>query len=157
MALEKNVNSFVDTDDADLYFSTSLYASYWNSKSLEEKEVALMTATQVLTYQQWTGRAVNSNQTIAFPRSDYYEDPMIGDIVAMDPTPSRILTATYELAIHVMKNPELFDEESSVKSIKVGSIELTDIRSKRKIPSKVNTLIAPLLINGGQNLWHRSN
>lgn len=152
MPLIKGTNSYVDVSEADAYFSTRLGSSAWVEALEPTKESALVTATQVLNQMEWAGLPVSSDQPLAFPRSiaDVYET-----------TPVRILQATYEMALHLLNNPDLLDDTGGVESLSVGPISLYEIRSPKLIPQVVQRLIAPYSLSSGaikgSRAWWRAN
>jgi hypothetical protein len=159
MALVKNTNSYVDLAEADIYFGDRLDVAAWTDATDALKEQALVTATSMLDEQRWVGIAVSATQPLAFPRIGTYFDPRIGTEVAFDSTatPDRVIKATYELAYHLLNNDGLLDSISSVDSLKVGPIELNNIRAISKKSLTVKNLITPMLVNGRSSLWWRAN
>lgn len=157
MALRKNINSYVNVPEADLYFEDRLDSTSWNTATETEKEQALVTATQKLDEMEWTGVAVSQDQTLAFPRVGSYYDPKYGmEITFGDTVPTRIINATYELAYHLLNNDAISDNTGDVQSIHVGPIKLINIKSAGT-PRVVKDAISPMLINSGSNLWWRAN
>lgn len=158
MALVKGVNSFVDLAEAELYFEDRLDAAAWTEGADSQKSQSLVTATAILDLREWTGIAVSDSQTLAFPRNGSYFDPRLGkDISLKGETPGRILTATFELAYHLLNNDGLLDDTGSVLDLQLGNISLKEIRSPTQIPGHVYRMIRPLLCNAGSNLWWRAN
>lgn len=158
MALVKDTNSYVDLAEANLYFGDRLDAAAWEDASDALKEQALVTATSMLDEQRWAGYAVSITQPLAFPRVGTYFDPRLGTEVIFDDTvPNRLIKATYEQAYHLLNNDGLLDITSSIDSLKVGPIELDNIRSAEKQSSTVKNLITPLLVNAGSSMWWRAN
>jgi hypothetical protein len=162
MALVKGTNSYATVAEADAYFSDSFNKIAWTAASSTSKAQALVTATSIIDEYQFTGMAVSDTQTLAFPRYGSYFDPKVGAEVVFDEVevPTRIINAVYELAHHLLLSPGSLDTTSSVKSLSVGSISLTDIRSPERVPSTVTRLINPLLTNAGggaMNAWWRAN
>jgi hypothetical protein len=117
----------------------------------------LVTATSILDAQRWTGIAISVDQTLAFPRSGYYFDPRLGVMALMNPTPNRIILATFELALHLLKNEGLQDSTGTVNALDIGTISLTGIINPDLLPSVVRRLIQPILFNKGSNTWWRAN
>lgn len=159
MAINKGINSYVTVEEADIYFEDRLDVAAWSEASETAKGQALVTATGMLDTYSWVGVIETLDQELAFPRSGSFFDPKLGFETQLDPAkvPTRILNATYELAYHLLNNDGLLDDTGSVKSMSIGAISFSDISSTSKIPSAVNKLIRPLLINGGRNLWWRAN
>lgn len=71
MALTVGTNSYINTTDADTYFSNRLYADAWNAAVQTDKEKALIMATKIIDRQVLKGRRKDTNATnqpLAFPR-----------------------------------------------------------------------------------------
>lgn len=158
MALSKGTNSYVTVAEADTYFGDRLDATAWTSADATQKAQALVTATAYLDELRWVGSVVSDSQALAFPRIGEYFDPRLGtSVVLTSAVPTRILTATYELAYHLLSNDNVLDDTGTVSDIVVGSITLSNIRKPSKTPPQVTRLIKPLLVNGGSNFWWRAN
>lgn len=158
MALTKNVNAYSSVVEADSYFENRLDAAAWTDADATEKSKALITATSLLETMSWTGEVVSESQPLAFPRSGDYFDPRLGTTAKLTAeVPKRIIEAQYELAYHLLNNDGLLDSTGSVTALKIGTIDLSEIRNPPKIPSHVSRLIRPLLISGGSSSWWRAN
>ena len=140
MALVKGENSYVDVSEADAYFSTRLGSAAWVDSDEAAKEAALVTATRVLDDMEWMGLPYSPVQVLAFPRR-------IQDIA--EPTPVRFVRAVFEMALHLLQNPELMMDTGGVESLSVGPISLTNISNPRLIPQYVERLIAPYTLSSG--------
>lgn len=159
MALAKGTNSYATVSEADSYFEDRLDVAAWTSANATQKAQALVTATRTIDELDWTGIAVSDTQALAFPRVGVYFDPRLGSDVLLDELviPKRVITATYELAYHLLNNDGLLDDTGTVKNLSIGSINLNVINSPNKIPVHVKRIIRPLQINMGANPWWRSN
>lgn len=157
MALVKNTNSYVTVNEADAYFETRMDVAAWNTAKDDDKESALVTATSMLDDLNWVGVVESDSQSLAFPRTGSYFDPRKGYEVDFSGVPSRIVRATCEMAYHLLNNDGLLDNTGSVFDLQVGSIKLNKIRSPHDIPSHVDRIINPMLVNRGANLWWRAN
>jgi hypothetical protein len=158
MALAKGTNSYVTLSEADAYFADRLDVAAWLAADATQKEQALVTATAVLDGLRWTGIAVSQTQPLAFPRSGSYHDPRVGTLVNLDSAvPARVITATKELAYHLINNDGVLDDSGSAVNISVGQINLTTVRPPSVIPGTVKRMVTPLLQNAGSNSWWRSN
>ncbi len=159
MALTKGQNSYADTSEADLYFEDRLDVAAWNEATTPQKAQALVTATAILDGLIWTGAAVSESQPLAFPRYGSYFDPRIGSIINLgEEVPNRIVTATFELAYHLLNNDGILDDTGSVTDISIeGAVNLKEIKKPSKIPPIVKTFIKPLLSNSSLNFWWRAN
>lgn len=158
MALAKGTNSYATVSEADSYFQDRLDVAAWTSADATQKAQALVTATSMLDDLNWIGTAVSDSQPLAFPRLGAYFDPRVGsDVQLTTSVPTRIVTATFELAYHLLNNDGLLDDTGTVKNLKVGTINLDLITSSNKLPMRVRNLIKPLLEYGGSRLWWRAN
>lgn len=160
MALTKGVNSYRTVEEADAYFETRLNNDSWEDAETSDKEKALITATSVFDDMLWTGSVVSVSQSLAFPRVGSYFDPKIGYSVTLpvDDAPARIVKGIYELALHLLTNADVLADTGSVVDIKVGSIELTEIKSATVIPPTIYTLVRPLLSTAvTDKTWFRAN
>jgi hypothetical protein len=158
MALAKGTNSYVTQVEADAYFADRLDVAAWLAADATQKEQALVTATAVLDGLRWTGIAVSQTQPLAFPRSGSYHDPRVGTLVTLDDTvPTRVLTATKELAYHLINNDGVLDDSGAVIDLSVGQISMTTVIPPSVIPGMVKRMITPLLLNAGSNSWWRAN
>ena len=159
MALTKGVNSYVDVVEASAYFADRLDVAAWEGASDTDKAKALVTATSLLDGLVWIGVAVSETQPLAFPREGSFFDPRLGFEVAFDSvdTPPRIVTATYELAYHLLNNDGLLDETGSVDSLSIGSISLTNVRNASWLSPTVDRLIKPMRALANKNAWWRAN
>jgi hypothetical protein len=168
MALVLNTNSYVSIADADTYFETRIDSANWVDASDEIKEQALVTATALIDDNAWIGSAVSSSQALAWPRKNaIYNDDRLGlqVTIAEDELPSRVKTAVYEQALHLIDNEDvLMGQSQTFESISVGSISLSDSNGDTtRTPMKPSTAlkpIRPLIRKGsmGQGAgWWRAN
>jgi len=168
MALVLNTNSYVEIADADTYFETRIDSAEWTSATDEIKEQALVTASQLVDNHAWIGSAVSSSQALAWPRKNaIYNDDRLGlqVTIAQNEIPSRVKTAVYEQALHLVNNEDLLaGTTQTFESISVGSISLTDSNSdvtRTSIsPSVVMKPIRPLIrrgTSGPGSGWWRAN
>jgi hypothetical protein len=168
MALVLNTNSYVSIADADTYFETRIDSANWVDAEDEIKEQALVTATALIDDKSWIGSAVSSSQALAWPRKNaIYNDDRLGlqVTIAEDELPSRVKTAVYEQALHLVNNEDvLMGQTQTFESISVGSISISDSNGDTtKTPMKPSTAlkpIRPLIRKGsmGQGAgWWRAN
>lgn len=161
MALVKDVNSYATVAEADIFFEDRLGSEAWLEADATKRAQALVTATSLLDEMTWSGYAVSDSQALAFPRVGSYFDPRLGCDVEL-PTanvPARVVNATYEFALHLLTNEGIMDDTGGLESIKVGPIELKNLKSASMTPSTVLRQVNPLLKSqgGGGNLWWRAN
>jgi hypothetical protein len=158
MALAKNVNSYVTVAEADVYFADRLDASAWVAANAITRAKALVTATSNLDLMSWAGTYKDETQPLAFPRIGYYFEPRAGTNVEFTSSvPSRIITATMELANYYLNNEGVTLNPLATATIKVGSIEITGSKVPSAIPTSVNRIIRPMLVNNGSSSWWRNN
>jgi len=159
MALEEGVNSYVSLADADGYMADRANSQAWVDASDADKEQSLVTASRTLNAMSWEGITVSVSQTLAFPRSGQYFDPLHGQFIQFveDEIPSRVKEAVVEMAYHFLVNTDVLDEGSSIDDIKVGPIELKGLSKVSSTPPTVYRLVAPFRKNGGAALWWRVN
>jgi len=168
MALVLNTNSYVSIADADTYFETRIDSANWVDAEDEIKEQALVTATALIDDNSWIGSAVSSSQALAWPRKNaIYNDDRLGlqITIADSEIPSRVKTAVYEQALHLIDNEDvLMGQSQTFESISVGSISLSDSNGDTtRTPMKPSTAlkpIRPLIRKGsmGQGAgWWRAN
>jgi len=158
MALSEGVNSYVTVTDANAYFTDRLDVAAWTAADATMRAQALITATTVLDDMPWTGTAISESQPLAFPRNGDYFDPRLGIAVTLtEDTPTRIRTATMELAYHFLNNDGVLDDTGLVKDLQAGSISLGTIIPPNTLPALVRRTIKPLLVNSGSNSWWRAN
>ena len=95
----------IEIADADTYFDTRIDSANWFGSTDEIKEQALVTATQLVDDHAWIGSAVSSSQALAWPRKNaIYIDDRLGlqVTIAQNEIPSRVKTAVYEQALHLV-------------------------------------------------------
>jgi hypothetical protein len=158
MALIKDTNSFATVAEADAYFTEKLDVAAWTDADETTKAQALVSASQILDEQTWSGVIADEAQPMAFPRVGSYFDPRLGySTVFGSITPLRVVTATLELAYHLLNNDGIQDSTGSVVNLSIGSVRLDRIISTSLIPTHVKSLIKPMLKNGGTRMWWRNN
>lgn len=148
-----DTNSYVTLDEAEAYFANRLDAAAWDEAKEVQKEQALVTAAQTMETLDWVGSIVDPSQPLAWPRKGYFFDPRLGYTVEIDDIPARVKTAQMELAYHLLNNDGVLDTGGGVKSVKVGPIEITGIRSASAVSSVASKMLSPLLNNRGAAVW----
>ena len=170
MALEVGVNSYVSLVEAEAYFADRLNVAAWTEADDPSKEQALVTAAKQLNLTRWIGVIADKSQTLAFPRIGCYFEPLYNETVKLDGTsvPTRILTANFEQAYHLLNNDDVLDSAGSPNRIKVDVIELEGLQSGAssvpEMSSTVSGLIDPLRYENGPasagrpaGAWWRAN
>lgn len=160
MALEKGVNSYVTVAEADIYFADRLDVAAWTEADATQKEQSLITATAVIDDMVFIGVAVSSAQTLAFPRTGEFFDTKLGVSLPLSPAPRRLLVAVMETAYHLLNNDGLLDDNGSVQSLSISSINLTTLKSPSLVPAIAKRSIKPLLDKADASntrSWWRAN
>jgi hypothetical protein len=165
MALELNVNSYVDVDAAEGYFETRLDAAAWYAADDEDKESSLVTATQLLDELAFIGSMTSLSQSLAWPRSGVrFYSTKAGQLVTISNSevPKEVKTAVFELALHLLTNESLLNSTNQTfEKIKVGPIEIADSASNLPapavIPARIKNLIKFLTVEQGSKMWWRAN
>jgi hypothetical protein len=137
-------------DDADAYFLTRLNSEAWTNGDEDGKKAALVTAANLLNAMEWEGRPYYS--AAAFPR--YLDGRTLS-------TPTMVLWALYEQAIHLLVNPGVLQEDETVQTLVVGPIHLENLGVVALIPKIVMRYIGPYTrssgILTGAGSWWRAN
>jgi hypothetical protein len=153
------VNSLVSLSDADTYLSSRIDTIEWTEAEEPLKEASLITATTLMNDLDWIGSARSLDQLLCFPREGEYYSRMYGDMLDYPITgcPPDISRAAIELAFHLLRNPGILDESASVDNLKVGPIELENVKPVERIPSSVMSKIMFHLKSNQPRTWYRSN
>ena len=146
MALVVGTNSYIDVADANTYFADAIHAEVWEVATPDDKAKALVTATRYLDRQKWNGSKYQDapTQVLDWPRSGLTDAE--GNEVDETAVPQEILDATCELALALLANPALQDQDSTgsnIKKMKAGSVELEFIRGTagKRFPTIIDELI----------------
>lgn len=153
MPLIKGENALADIAEADVYFDTRLNKEAWTGADASTKAAALVTATDIFNELNWVGVAVT--EMMPFPREGCYFDPRAGVHVTLDSSiiPVRALNGLFELAHHLIVNPDALEHSSQVKSLGIKGIALNNIKQAPLIPDQVLKGIRPLLRNSSRSWW----
>ena len=157
MALEKGINSYVTVAEADAYFKERVHSTIWCEANFASKTAALITATSLMNNISWIGVASDELQTLSFPRSGSYFEPLLGFDKELEGIPDRVFRATCELALHLLQNEDLLESTSQVTDLTIDTISLTNIRKTSRFPSHIKDIIKPLMLNRGARTWWRNN
>ena len=137
-------NSYVSVSEADDYFAGHLQNELWSGKSTNEKEILLVSATNRLDMEQWSGKKTTTAQRLQWPRkyiqsrdTSYLDDMYVrvdfdsdGSTYYLDENtiPNELKQATYEVAIWFIvrqeNDPHLIDEynQEVLTSFNLGPI-----------------------------------
>ena len=165
MALVKGTNSYVTEAEADLYFEDRIGATQWNSASTDARDQSLVTAWQILDSLAYAGQTSVATQPMAWPRTATVNDARTGRILSTSATllatgeyaPDNIKVAQYELALHLIKNPDIISDAASVTDLSLGSIGLTGISKVSILPTYVRRFLAPWHVASVNSNWFLAN
>lgn len=164
MVSELGRNSFATVEEADTYFELQFNNADWFADGAQTEE-ALVTASGILNRLSWKGTATpSSTYPLAWPRNVITFSPIHGRNISLsdDRTgsaagtiPQFIKDATFELALHIIRNGvnNIANESgaSPVRDLTVGAIRLVFDLSERNrksyidLPEIVYSIISPYL------------
>lgn len=157
MALTKGVNVYVDDAlaAADAYFAERSDSAAWTSAASAPKSVALVSGTSIIDLLNYSGSVVSDTQLMAFPRIGYYYDDRLGLVVeySSSDAPDRAIKASYEMALHILANPNILLDKGRIDKLEVGPIKLEGLRRVSRIPVTVFHLLKPMLSSSANSLW----
>lgn len=96
-------NSYCDEVFADAYASNQSWQAAWFAKTVEERQVALISSTKWLETVSYSGTRCTATQALAWPRSGATCD---GVASSCDVIPLKIRQAEVELAYQLIANPD---------------------------------------------------
>lgn len=149
-----NAESYASVATADAYHARRPGANAWAALSTDQKESALIQATDYLqaTYStRWKGIRLTVDQALDWPRSAVVVDRVT---LAYDQVPAQVVRATCELALRSLTQPLTADESAQVKSEKIGSLEVVYADGARQQTRwvLVEQLLSPLIKIGPNTL-----
>lgn len=148
LTIRAGVNSYASMDEANAIANARLFAAAWNGASDLTRAQALVTATALLDRLRWQGRAVAVTQPLAWPR---VPDRCPHGFPIQPPTPSAIVTACVELAIHLLTQGQL--SGAPVQSRMLGdSMTMYFPTIADELPKHVRRLIEPHLLVSSANV-----
>ena len=117
-------NSYVSTDDADLYHEMRLHVTDWTTASGSTKEAALMWASSLLDrLVDWDGSKMTSEQAMRWPRTGVYD--IDGYVIESDEIPQFLKDATSEYArLLIAEDVTAVNDLAGFKEVKVDVIQL---------------------------------
>ena len=141
-------NSYTTLAEANTYFAGRLGGEAWGA--VENKSIALITATSELDKLNYYGSKTNTNQALKFPRSGIRDEDMV--LFDEDQIPTPVKRATCELALYLSENSETLDsggDLSEFKSLTLGNNEIAILPagsgSRSQLPSRVRSLLSLLI------------
>ena len=156
MDVTKGTNCYASLEEAETYFEKRIDASSWTTATIERKKQALTSACVLLEALEWVGSICSVSQPLAFPRVGCYYDPRLGQHVELSGYPDRLLTATFEMALHLLSNEDLVSDTGGAKAFSLAGLNMTSIQKAAIYPSVVKRLLRPLL-NNSSRAWWRAN
>lgn len=137
MAAVIGVNSYVDVNEADTYFSVRFGYPLWEPSA--EKEKALVSAAQILDSQcDWYGEVVDQAQPLAFPREPDFS-----------PVPDDIKDAQCEIAYNIIATGSTSQKgDDPLVELKAGTVSMKFEVGYSGNPL-LNALIDSLLVRYG--------
>ena len=176
MALTKGTNSYVTLNEAEDYFEDRIGNAQWESANDTVKEQALVTAWQILDLLPYAGITLEADQAMAWPRTvvdaDVGINPRTGRTSALAATdydttnsnidsrvyaPVQIRTGQFELAFHLVKNPDIIQDASVVQNLTLGTLALDNITRVSILPNYIRRFLAPYYIPGNSANWFLAN
>lgn len=149
-------NSYVSVTEADDYFAAHLEGSFWPTAAAQ-KQAALVMATNRINSERFGGEKSTSTQSLAWPRMyvPTYDDPS-NPYVSSTIIPSQLKMATYEMALHYLKQVagEFSVDDNDLETLsgyKLGPMDfkIKDGIKADRLPSKVQNLLIAI----GVNAW----
>jgi len=143
-----NSNSYITVTEATAIFAERLgVGTDWSGLSSPDKEAALITATRRLDQEEYEGAKTLYNQALQFPRLGIYDKDSI--LYASTAIPKPLQLACAELALAIVRNPEIFDdtglEPFSSFSADDFSVSTRGIAAGR-LPAQVRRFLSDFLI-----------
>lgn len=144
--LQVGINSYVTLLEADEYFMTRIDSDAWSTAVPEDKNKAIVTATNMVDEEfTFIGSAVSADQLLAWPRKAItYFDSKLGNLVVIEEGsyPNQLKRAVFELTLHLLVNEDLLSvSEQTFERIKVGPIEIEDSASDYKKPPRIPPVV----------------
>ena len=137
-----NANTYCSLATADAYFEDlRLHDAAWASASDDDKETALIWATQILDENcNWNGKIGSDTQRLRWPRSYIYTPDGIS--VDSDIIPEFLQHAAAEFAFHLLQEDRTLESNRDLKGfekLKVGPIymQIDQYTSKPVMPPSV--------------------
>ena len=153
MDVTKGINCYASLEEAETYFEKRIDATPWMTAVADRKKQALTSACILLEELEWVGSICSTSQSLAFPRVGFYYDPRLGQTTELSGYPDRLLTATFEMALHLLANEDLVSDTGGAKAFSLAGLNLTSIQKAAVYPSVVKRVLRPLLSNSSRTWW----
>ncbi len=132
-----SANSYVTLAAANTYFETVPDSSPWTSKTDDQKNRALISATRWIDGLSFYGDRCTTTQALKWPREDYTVD---GIDLACTLIPEPIKTATYELARALANDTDAIIGTTGTTGI-YDEVELGELKVKYNKTSQTSGVI----------------
>lgn len=132
-----SANSYVTLAGANAYFETVPDSSTWTSKTDDQKNRALISATRWIDALSFYGDRCTTTQALKWPREDYTVD---GIDLACSLIPDPIKAATYELARALANDTEAITGTTGTTGI-YDEVTLGELRVKYNKTSQTSGVI----------------
>ena len=132
-----SANSYVTLAAANTYFETVPDSSTWTSKTDDQKNRALISATRWIDGLSFYGDRCTTTQALKWPREDYKVD---GIDLACTLIPDPIKTATYELARALANDTDAITGTTGTTGI-YDQVELGELKVKYNKTSQTSGVI----------------
>jgi len=132
-------NSYIDIEEANVYFAGRLYAESWGETSDADKEKALRQATKEIDRQLLKGRKTNPEQELAFPR---YPDTEV---------PEAVKDACCEIALALLERGNSQRrklQQEGVQSFTLGNMSETYAPGGGLISQEAKELLRQWMLGG---------
>jgi len=120
-----SANSYVTLAEANTYFETVPDSSTWTSKTDDQKNRALISATRWIDSFVFYGDRCDSGQALKFPRNNYQID---GVELACSTIPNNIKYAEYELSRALANDTDAMTgntgTDGNIEEVKLGDIQV---------------------------------
>lgn len=146
------INVYCSLGQANQHFMDRLNSEVWDNATDDIKNKALLFATRVLdaTY-TWKGSPVEFEQNRDWPRYNVYDED--GYYINYDVIPRYLIEATAELALKLLEQDRISNEEPStigIKKVKLGSLAVDfenaeSIKQLKIVPDYIDDIVAPLV------------
>lgn len=143
------VNSYVSVADADALAETRLFTTHWQAATADARARALITATTLLDRMVWEGRPVIPSQPLAWPR---VPERCIPGYPLSTKIPSAIVTATVELAVHLLKTGEYGGGPAVMQRMLGDAMVMHFAHVADEFPKHIRRLIEPHLRASSANV-----
>lgn len=142
-------NSYVSLANANEIAAERLFAGAWSAATDDTRTKAILTATAILDRMGWQGRKLTPAQPLQWPRVP--ERCLLGYPLDADIIPP-IVTATVELAIHLLNTGELGGGPAVMQRMVGDSMAMFFAHVADELPKNVRRLIEPYLLVSSANV-----